>query len=57
LIGCSSPIEPPTNNLHEISVKWQASSGTDYAVVRVRLFASQRVVGMAEHVGASASPL
>jgi hypothetical protein len=40
LIGCSSPMEAPSNNLHEIGIKWQESSGTDYAIVRIRLFAS-----------------
>jgi hypothetical protein len=40
LIGCSSPMEAPSNNLHEIGIKWQASAGTDYAIVRIRLFAS-----------------
>jgi hypothetical protein len=39
LIGCS-PMEAPSNNLHEIGIKWQSSSGTDYAIARIRLFAS-----------------
>jgi hypothetical protein len=40
LVGGMSGNEPPSENLHELELKWQKSSGINYVLVKIRLFAS-----------------
>jgi hypothetical protein len=40
LIGGNSQTEPMTANLHELGIEWMHANGSDYAVVRIRLFSN-----------------
>lgn len=36
----NSAAEPPTGNLHELSLNWQSYEGVEYAMVSIRMFAN-----------------
>lgn len=38
--GASSQEEAPSANLHEMEIDWQRSAGTDYAIVKIRMFSN-----------------
>jgi hypothetical protein len=40
LIGGTLGNEPPSTNLHELELNWRNVDGVDYAVIKIRLFAS-----------------